>query len=118
MRKTLGGNAGPVTCFRGAGALGSAAEKSFGESNQMIQIFAEKSPGLFGRGTGLAPKFVAKRASLFAERAGGLAKSVGNIIDGFTEIAFAKRLIDFAGNSLRRLAGSCRGLTPQLTCLA
>ena len=53
MGKTLGGNAGPVTCFRGAGTLGSAAEQSFGESDQMIQIFAEKSPCLFGRITGL-----------------------------------------------------------------
>ena len=103
MGKTLGGNARPVTCFRGAGALGSAAEQSFGESDQMIQIFAEKSPGLFGRGTGLAPKFGAKRASLLAKRAGSLAKSVGNTIDGFTEIAFAKRLIDLIKN-LPRLA--------------
>ena len=117
MRKTLGGNVGPVTCFRGGGELGSAAEQSFGESDQMIQIFAEKSPGLFGRGTGLAPKFGAKRASLLAKRAGSLAKSVGNIIDGFTKIAFAKRLIGLAGNSLLRLAGGCRGLIKQLSCL-
>ena len=118
MGKTLGGNIGPVTCFRGGGKLGSAAEQSFDESDQMIQIFAEKSPGLFGRGSGLAPKFGAKRASLFAKRTGSLAKSVGNIIDGFTEIAFAKRLIDLAGDSLRRLAGGCSGLIPQLICFA
>ena len=118
MSRTLGGNARRVTCFRGAGAPGLAAEQSFGESDQMIQIFAEKSAGLFGRGAGLAPKFGAKRASLFAKRAGSLAKTVGNAIDGFTKIAFAERLIDLAGSGLRRLAGGCRGLSPQLNCLA
>ena len=117
MGKTLGGNARPVTCFRGAGALGSAAEQSFGKGYQMIEVFAEKFPGLFGCDTGLASKFVAKRVSLLVKRAGSLAKSVGNTIDCFTEIALAKRLVEFVGNSLRRLIGGFRGLIPQLTCL-
>ena len=117
MGKTLGVNAKPVTCFRGAGALGSAAEKSYGEGYQIIEIFAEKSPSLFGCSTGLATKFDAKRVSLLVKRAGSLTKSVGNTINCFTEIALAKRLIDLAGNSLRRLTGSFCGLIPQLTCL-
>ena len=117
MGKTLGVNARPVTCFRGEGMLGSAAEQSFGEGYQMIEIFAEKSSSLFGCGTGLATKFGAKRLSLLVKRAGSLAKSVGNTINCFTEIALAKRLIDLAGNSLRRLTGGIHGLIPQLTCL-
>ena len=107
MSKTLGGNVGLVTCFRGVGALGLAAEQSFSESDQMIQIFTEKCPDLFGCGTDLTPKFGAKRTSFLAKRAGSLAKSVGNIIDGFTEIAFAKRLIDLVKN-LPRLAMGLR----------
>ena len=117
MSRTLGGNVGLVTCFRGVGALGLAAEQSFSESDQMIQIFTEKCPDLFGCGTDLTPKFGAKRTSFLAKRAGSLAKLVGKIIDGFTDIAFAKRFIDIAGKSLRRLAGGCRGLIKQLSCL-
>ena len=105
MGKTLGGNAGPVTCFRGAGALGSAAEQSFDERDQMIQIFAEKSLACSAAVPALPAKFSAKRAGLLAKRAGSLAKSVGNIIYVFTKIAFAERLVDLAGNSLRRRAG-------------
>ena len=71
----------------------------------MIQIFAEKSPGLFGRGSSLAPKFGAKRASLFAKRAGISPSRLATSSTASPKLPFAAPL-DSAGNSLRRLAGA------------
>ena len=74
MGKTLGVILGLSPVFVARVRLGSGTEQSFGESYQMIEIFAEKFTGLFDLGTRLANKFGAKRVSLLVKRAGSSTK--------------------------------------------